>query len=409
MNSQKIKPQTLKGFRDFLPETASKRDWLIARLKTVFKKFGFDPLESPALEYAETLLGKYGDEADKLLYLFKDRGDRQVGLRYDQTVPLARIVSQYQNLPKPFKRYQIQPVWRAENTQKGRYREFLQCDIDIVGTKDILADFEVVDCVLTAFKSLGFKKITILLNDRANFFGINNCFINSLDKLPKIGEEKVIEELVKKGLEKDEAKKLIRQIKEKPETENIIQLTKLLEAKGYQKGVDFLYQPTLARGLDYYTGIIYEVVSKDYPVGSLGGGGRYDNLIKLFTNQDVPSVGFAFGFDRIVEAMEVLNLLPQQKTETKVLVTIFSKELIDQSLKITDLLRQNNINTEIYLDSSAKLEKQLKYADKKGIPYVIIIGPDELSSKKMILKEMKTGKQQIFDKLDSVISYVNQS
>lgn len=335
MNSQKIKPQTLKGFRDFLPETASKRDWLIARLKTVFKKFGFDPLESPALEYAETLLGKYGDEADKLLYLFKDRGDRQVGLRYDQTVPLARIVSQYQNLPKPFKRYQIQPVWRAENTQKGRYREFLQCDIDIVGTKDILADFEVVDCVLTAFKSLGFKNITILLNDRANFFGIDNRFINSLDKLPKIGEEKVIEELVKKGLGKDEAKKLIREIKEKPETENIIQLTKLLEAKGYQKGVDFLYQPTLARGLDYYTGIIYEVVSKDYPVGSLGGGGRYDNLIKLFTNQDVPSVGFAFGFDRIVEAMEVLSLLPQQKTETKVLVAIFSKELIDQSLKIT--------------------------------------------------------------------------
>lgn len=398
--------QTLKGFRDFLPEKAIKREELIKKLKNIFENFGFDPLETPALEYADVLLGKYGEEADKLLYLFKDRGERLIGLRYDQTVPLARIISQYQNIIKPFKRYQIQPVWRAENTQKGRYREFLQCDIDIIGEKSILADFEIIDLVLETFKKLGFKKTKILINDRKNFEGVNISYIASIDKLPKIGEEKVIEELVLKGLNKNEAEKLIKLLKNKPKTSDIEKLFDLLEKQGYKESVDFVYQPTLARGLDYYTGIIYEVIDEDYPSNSLGGGGRYDNLIGLFTGKDIPAVGFAFGFDRIFEAMESLSLLPDIKTKTQVLVTIFSADLIKKSIETAQFLRKNNINTELYLNPNDKLEKQLKYADKKSIPYVVIIGEEEAKNNVVKLKNMKTGEQQPIS-LISLISLIS--
>src|SRR3989344_4103574 len=197
-----IKPQTLKGFRDFLPKDAKKRQFVIGKIREVFECFGFDPLETPALEYAETLLGKYGNEADKLLYLFKDNGDRNVGLRYDQTVPLSRVVAQYQQqLPLPFKRYQIQPVWRAENTQKGRFREFLQCDIDTVGTDSPLADAETIDCTLTTFRTLGFSNTTMLLNDRTLFDtqNLTKQQIIILDKLDKIGKDEVIKQLIAAG------------------------------------------------------------------------------------------------------------------------------------------------------------------------------------------------------------------
>lgn len=390
----KIQPKILKGFRDFLPDETLKRNLIIEKLKNVFELYGFSPLETPALEYGETLLGKYGQEADNLLYLFKDNGDRLVGLRYDQTVPLARVISMYPNLPKPFKRYQIQSVWRAENTQKGRYREFLQCDIDTVGTKDILADFEIIDCVFQAFKNLGFKNTTILLNDRKNFLGIDNFYINTIDKLPKIGEENVIKELIKKNLSKEKAENLLKIIKNKPLSDDLKNLFSLLKEKGYQENIDFVYQPTLARGLNYYTGVIYEVVSKDYQGGSLGGGGRYDNLIGLFTGKDIPAVGFAFGFDRIIEALNSLNLIKNNKNPTKVLVTVFSPSFTKQSLKIINQLRKNNIKSEIYLDQNSKLDKQLKYADKKNIPYVIIIGEEEISKNILKLKNMKTGEQK---------------
>ncbi|GAB4219690.1 MAG: histidine--tRNA ligase [Candidatus Microgenomates bacterium] len=396
----KINPQTLKGFRDFLPDQALQRNWLINKLKSVFENFGFDPLETPALEYASTLLGKYGEEADKLLYLFEDNGKRKVGLRYDQTVPLARVISSYQNLPKPFKRYQIQPVWRAENTQRGRFREFLQCDIDIVGEKNILADFEIVNIVLKTFKTLGFNKTKIIINDRVNFKGLENKLINSIDKLPKIGEEKVIEELTKKGLAKEEAAKILNKIKTAQKTDNIKKLFQLLKNQGYQENTDFIYQPTLARGLDYYTGLIFEVIDDDYQAGSLGGGGRYDNLIGLFTGQNIPAVGFAFGFDRIFEAANYLKLIPDIKTNTKILVTVFSPKLLQKSIEIASFLRDNNINTEIYLNDDTKLDKQLKYADKKGIQYVVIIGPDEAEKNTIKLKNMKTGEQKIINQKD---------
>ncbi|OGK52873.1 histidine--tRNA ligase [Candidatus Roizmanbacteria bacterium RIFCSPLOWO2_01_FULL_44_13] len=391
---KKIKPQNLKGFRDFLPSQALARGFVIGKIKDVFEKFGFDPLETPALEYAETLLGKYGEDADRMIYLFEDRGKRRVGLRYDQTVPLARVIAQYQTLPKPFKRYQIQPVWRAENTQKGRFREFMQCDIDTIGSKNILADAEIINAVMTTVKSLGFKNAKMLINDRSIFASLKPGFIVAIDKLVKVGKEGVTKELVGRGMKKNEAEKLIDSFDSKRPTALLNTLFESLKQSGLKEGVDFEFSPTLARGLDYYTGTIFELVVKDYEGGSLGGGGRYDKLIGQFIGTDVPATGFAFGFDRLVEAMAELDLLPKTPTATSVLVTIFSQELLPKSLSIVTELRNNNVNADIVLDAETKLDKQLKYANNKGIPYVVIVGSEEVKKNVVKLKDMKTGEQK---------------
>ncbi len=359
----KIEPRTLKGFRDFLPKEARKRQYVIDTLKKVFESYGFEPLETPALEYEDILLGKYGDEGDKLMYRFEDNGERRVALRYDQTVPLARVVAQYQNdLPLPFKRYQIQNVWRAENTQKGRFREFLQCDIDTIGEKSVGCDVEILIIVDSCLKKLGFETFKVIINDRANFEGINPQAISIIDKLKKIGPEGVKEELRQRGLDES----LLEQIQSKPPTEWI---QTLLNNKELVSG-NLVYEPTLARGLDYYTGVIIEVEIEGFDAGSVGGGGRYDDLIGMFENNSLPSVGFAFGFDRLMEAMEEKNLFPQLST-TKVLVTVPSSEIEDTAWNIGILLRSKNINAETYLNA-IPMEKQFKYAEKKEIPYVVI-------------------------------------
>jgi len=389
--------QPPKGFRDFLPEKSLQRNFLIEKLKTLFERFGFDPLETPTLEYAEVLLGKYGEEADKLIYIFEDKGGRKLGLRYDQTVPLARVVSQYQNLPKPFKRYQIQSVFRAENPQKGRFREFIQADIDIVGEESLLAEAEIIAASLKIFKELGFKKIKIFINDRKNFENLDKKVISAIDKLEKVGEEKVIEEIAKiKSISCDEAKAILNQIKNKKPTETILKLFSLLKTYDLKEEEDFVFKPTLARGLDYYTGIIFEAVDDNYKGGSLGGGGRYDNLIGIFLENSIPACGFAFGFDRLLEAGNELNLFPKKSTATKVLVTIFSKNFIEKSIKVAAFLREKNINTELFLNPEKKLDKQLKYADKKGIPYVLILGEEEVKKNVVKLKDLKTGSQKEF-------------
>ena len=389
--------QPPKGFRDFLPEKSLQRNFLIEKLKTLFERFGFDPLETPTLEYAEVLLGKYGEEADKLIYIFEDKGGRKLGLRYDQTVPLARVVSQYQNLPKPFKRYQIQSVFRAENPQKGRFREFIQADIDIVGEESLLAEAEIIAASLKIFKELGFKKIKIFINDRKNFENLDKKVISAIDKLEKVGEEKVIEEIAKiKSISCDEAKAILNQIKNKKPTETILKLFSLLKTYNLKEEEDFVFKPTLARGLDYYTGIIFEAVDDNYKGGSLGGGGRYDNLIGIFLENSIPACGFAFGFDRLLEAGNELNLFPKKSTATKVLVTIFSKNFIEKSIKVAAFLREKNINTELFLNPEKKLDKQLKYADKKGIPYVLILGEEEVKKNVVKLKNLKTGSQKDF-------------
>ncbi|MEK7450708.1 MAG: histidine--tRNA ligase [Patescibacteria group bacterium] len=391
--------QTLKGFRDFLPKEAKKRQYVLDTLKKVFESYGFEPLETPSLEYEEILLGKYGSEGDKLMYRFEDNGKRKVALRYDQTVPLARVVAQYQNeLPMPFKRYQIQNVWRAENTQKGRYREFLQCDIDTVGSNSISTDAEIIACILDATRKLNFKGYSMRINDRQIFknYNLSPKAIVELDKTDKEGPIVFLKQLMLEGKSNQEGDAIFDAIVKSKQTKNIQDLFSVLRSMGYKEGrnKDFWFDQTLARGLDYYTGLIFELRMESYGALSIGGGGRYDNLIGMFAGKQIPAVGFAFGFDRLVEAMGELNLFPKDLQTTKVLVTIFSPELLSKSAEITALLRAKGINTEIYLEEDAKMDKQLKYADKKQIPYVVIIGPDEVSKNMVTLKNMQTRGQK---------------
>ncbi|MCL5113638.1 MAG: histidine--tRNA ligase [Patescibacteria group bacterium] len=389
MDNMKI--QTLKGFRDFLPKDARKRQYVIRQLAEVFESYGFEPLETPALEYAEILKGKYGEE-EKLIYEFETKGKDKVALRYDQTVPLSRVVSQYQNeLVFPFKRYQIQNVWRGENTQKGRYREFIQCDADIVGTASPISDAEILKLVLDIYSALKLD-VTVKINDRKNFENLDKKYVLAIDKLEKIGESGVLSEMTDKGLSDEDAKRALKALQEKPQTETIIKILSELKLLGADMN-KIAYEPTLARGLDYYTGLIFETVAQGSS-GSICSGGRYDNLIGMFSQKQIPAVGFGLGFDRTIEVLETQNKLPQDLATAKVLVTIFSPDLKKQSIDIISMLRSEKVNCELYLDENTALDKQLKYADRKGIPYAIIIGPEEAKSNSVTLKNLKSGEQK---------------
>lgn len=395
--------QTLKGFRDFLGPEAAKRLWLIENIRKVFEKYGYEPLETPTLEYEELLMGKYGTEADKLIYSFEDRGGRRVAMRYDQTIPVARIVSQYQNqLIFPYKRYQIQPVWRADKPQKGRYREFLQCDADIIGTNSLTADAEMLNLYATIYSQIGLPSIKIKINDREVLFntlkeaGIPDektfSVIQTIDKLDKKSKEEVIQELIQKEIPAEIASNLITNLEQVQMPEKLEKIISLAEQMGTKRDV-FMFSPTLSRGLDYYTGMIFEGIIPEYEVGSVGGGGRYDNLLKQLVGTDQPAVGFAIGFDRTLEAAEQLGKIPSNLKSTKVLVTVFSPDQAARSLEVTKELRNNGIASELYLDFEKKLDSQLKYANRKNIPFVVIIGPDEINKNLLKLKTMKTGEQ----------------
>ena len=301
--------QTLKGFRDILPEQKQQRDFVINKVKETFELFGFAPMETPTLEYASLLLDKYGKEADKSVYTFKDRGGRKIGLRFDQTVPAARVLAQYQQqLPKFFRRYQIQNVFRSDKPQKGRFREFTQCDIDIFGAASPLADAEIIACTYQAFKNVGFKKIILKINDRQILFKVLKPFANNqvntlsiiqtIDKLDKKSTNKVIKELTNKGLEKKTAKQALDKIKKANISQNLKEIINLSQNLGVPQKV-LKFSPTLARGLDYYTGMIFEVILPELKAGSCAGGGRYDNLIKQLGGIDIPAVGIAFGLSLI--------------------------------------------------------------------------------------------------------------
>lgn len=404
--TMKIEPKTLKGFRDFLPKEARKRQYAINILRSVFESYGFEPLETPALEYEEILLGKYGEEGDKLMYRFEDLGKRRVALRYDQTVPLARVVAQYsprsgagQNeLVMPFKRYQIQPVWRAENTQKGRFREFLQCDADIIGLDTPLSDAETILVAAKSLEKLGFKNFKILINDRS-LLNFDTKAIAIIDKLKKVGREEVLRQLISSGfiatgILKDAEEWLTNIETQKPT--NLLKNTFFnLEKLGISKE-KYEFSPTLARGLDYYTSTIFEIEIDGYTAGSVCGGGRYGNLIGMFAGRDIPAVGFAFGFDRLIETMEQLNLFPADlDITTKVLVTIFSPEFKDKSIEVSSRLRSNNISTELYLNENVRMDKQMRYANQKNIPYVLIIGPEEVEKNTVTVRDMKTREQKM--------------
>lgn len=403
--TDKIRPQTLKGFRDFFPEQAIKRQYLMNKIRAVFELWGFNPIETPALEYLETFKGQVGED-EKLFFSFQDRGERQVALRYDQTVPTCRLIAQYPaEITLPFKRYQIQLAWRSEKPQKGRYREFLQADADIFGVVGPLADAEVIALSMDIYRKLGFKEIKVLINDRGLYKNIPYPVIVSIDKLKKIGRDAVISEIVKKGFKQEDAEKYLKTIMELKPNETLKIILSYLEKMGFPKNW-YQFEPTLARSFSYSTGPIWEVEIPGFESGSVLGGERFDKLIGKFSNKEVPATGFGLGFDRTLKAMEQFNLIPQSKTTTKVLVSLFSDEYLNKSIEVVKTLRENKINSELFLESS-KLDKQLKYADRKGIPFVIIIGPEEAEKNVVKLKNMKTGEQSI-NSIDEIIKILTR-
>ncbi len=396
--------QTLKGFRDFLPAEKSRRDWVQRRIVEVFERNGFAPLETPTLEYKETIMGKYGDEADQLVYQFTDRGGREIALRYDQTVPTARVVAQYnQELPFPFRRYQVQPVFRADKPQKGRYREFTQCDIDIFGSTSPLADAEILATTYFAYKNVGFPEVVLRCNDRQVLFATLEplateqvsvaSIIQTVDKSDKLSEADVAAELVAKGLTADQAKRVLADIQAAAPSANLQAILDLAQNLGVPRAA-LQFTPTIARGLDYYTGMIFEVTIPGFTAGSVGGGGRYDNLIESLSGLSIAAVGIGFGFDRTVEAAQALGLTPEAATTTEVLVTVFASDLVADSAALTAQLRQEGVNAELY-PGTDKLAKQLRYANKKGIPFVAVLGPDEKEQDKLQLKDLRSGEQRI--------------
>jgi histidyl-tRNA synthetase len=379
---------------------------VIDTLKEVFESYGYAPLETPSLEYAETLLGKYGNEADKLVYTFKDQGKRDVGLIYDLTVPASKVLALYsQKINLPFKRYQIQKIWRAEKPQKGRYREVLQCDVDSFGTPSSLADAEIITIIYQALKKLNFKKFIIRINSRQVLFklmedlGISQenkqmTILQSLDKLEKTTADKVKKELQKKGLSLEKTTRLFSLIKNAKPDENLQQLFNYLNQLGIKKEF-YQFDPSLVRGLDYYTGPIFETYVEEPKIGSITGGGRYDQLVKDLGGPDIPATGTTIGLDRICEVIKEKNLMPEiTLTPIRVLVTIFSSELLKNSIELVNQLRKAKIKTELYLEPKAKLDKQLKYADKKNIPFVIILGPEEIKQRTFTLRNMKAKSQE---------------
>lgn len=402
-----IEPRTLAGFRDFLPEVAAKRQWLKNKLIEIFESWGYDPMETPTLEYLELFTGQIGDD-EKLFYKFKDNGGRDVALRYDQTIPSVRVVSQYKNqIVKPFKRYQIQPNFRAEKPQRGRYREFIQCDVDIFGDPTPYADAETIAVSIDIYRKLGFKDVKVLINDRNLMKGIPYEAISAIDKIKKIGDQGVIEEMTKKGISLPKAKEYLATIKSLQPSEAIKIIFNYLKSCGFEESW-YAFEPTIARSFSYSQGPIWEVVSKSYTAGSLMGGERYDGLFMSLFGEEMYGTGFAIGLDRTFEAAELLGLIPSFRTNSKVLVTVFSNNLFDKSIEITKMLRDQAINTETYPNPNIKLDKQLKYADQKGIPFVVIIGPDEAVKNMVTIKNLMTKSQQTVT-LDACVKLITQS
>ncbi|MCD6403214.1 MAG: histidine--tRNA ligase [Candidatus Aenigmarchaeota archaeon] len=417
------------GMRDFLAKDMIKREYVVNKIKEVFERFGFDPWETPAVERLEVLQGKYGEE-EKLIYKFQDLGGRWLALRYDLTVPLARVVARFPQLPKPIKRYQISRVWRYERKQKGRYKEFWQCDVDIVGSSRMIADAEIVSIVYKVLKKLGFEEFNIRINNRkilsaiVRISGVDKSKVldafRSIDKLDKVGIEGVRKELKARGIKDDSVEKLVEFISIKGNAERVLSEVESLVKKDEEglKGVEELkellsYLPdfrvkkgfysvdlSLVRGLDYYTGPIFETVVTKPKIGSISGGGRYDNLISLFAGTRIPAVGVSFGLERIIDVMEELNMIKTPQTKTDVFVACVEESLIKNAIKICDFLRENGVNCQMDL-MGRKLSKQLEYVDSKGIPYAVIIGKAEVEKGLVKLKDMKTRSEELL-KLEDV-------
>ena len=439
------KPSIPKGTRDFTPQEMANRNYIFNTIKDVFRLYGFQQIETPAMENLSTLMGKYGEEGDKLLFKILNSGDflnglkdeellernsakltnkiSEKGLRYDLTVPFARFVVQNRDkISFPFKRYQIQPVWRADRPQRGRYREFYQCDVDVVGSDSLLNELELIQIVDEVYRRLKIN-VVIKINNRKILSGIAEIIGEAekitditvaIDKMDKIGLEKVNEEIASKGISQIAINKLQPILKlSGSNAEKLIQLkTILADSEIGLKGVSELetifglceaikvetkidLDLTLARGLNYYTGAIFEVKALDVEMGSITGGGRYDNLTGVFGMEGVSGVGISFGADRIYDVLNQLELYPETSVEqTQILFVSFGDKELIYCLPLLSTLRANGINAEIYPES-AKMKKQMSYADNKKIPFVAIVGETEMNESKVMLKNMKTGEQTL--------------
>ena len=421
------KPSIPKGTRDFGTAEMVGRNYIFDTVKSVFVKYGYQGIETPSMENLSTLLGKYGEEGDKLLFRIQNSGEKadlapEKGLRYDLTVPFARYVVQHQGeISFPFKRYQIQPVWRADRPQKGRYREFYQCDVDVIGSRSLLNELELVQIVDEVFGKLGIR-VCLKINNRkilaglAEVCGAPDKLVDitvAIDKIDKIGLDAVKEELVEKGLT-PEAIAVIEPVLCLSGTteEKIVSMRKVLAASEIGcRGLDEVSELfgliakagvavnveldlSLARGLNYYTGAIFEVKALDFQIGSICGGGRYDDLTGIFGLPDMSGVGISFGADRIYDVLAGLNLFPQGMTgSADVLFTNMGEAEVAWSLPVVAALRKRGIRCEIYPDTS-KLRKQFEYADRKGIRYLAIVGGDEVASGRVTLKNLSTGEQR---------------
>lgn len=439
--TKKIKPQTLRGFRDFLPDQMIAREHLIDIARQVYRSYGFAPIDTPALEYAEVLLGKGGEESDKQVFRFTDQGDRDVAMRFDLTVPLARYAAQHiQELGTPFRRYHIGPVWRGERPARGRYREFMQCDFDTIGSTSNATDIETLMVINDLFEKIGIESFTIRVNNRMVLNGLlekNDLqehaagILRCLDKLDKIGRDKVIEEMVEKvQISADQAGSVLEmaelsgspdQVMSSLETllagsdtgeqglNNLRELFDTVSACGLPQGRVSL-DVSIARGLDYYTGTIYETLLGDLPgIGSVCSGGRYDNLAQLFTSQQLPGVGASLGLDRMLAAMEELGMTRKATTPAPVLVTMFERARAADYQKIARQLRDAGIGAEVFPEAKG-IGKQMKYADKKGFQVAIIAGEDEFAAGTLQIKGLTDGSQQQVnagDVVDAVSELLN--
>jgi len=427
MSNQIIKPRTLKGFRDYLPESMIPRERLMEVAREVYRSYGFSPIDTPALEYAEILCGKGSDETDKQMFRFIDHGKRDVGMRFDLTVPLARFVAQHGNtLGMPFKRYHIGPVWRGENTQAGRYREFAQCDFDTIGTRSVASDIETGLVIFDLMKAIGFEGFKIRINNRKVLNGLlqkNDLgdhsvgVLRALDKLAKIGPEKVKAEMIQVAnasaaqiegvMRLTEIKGSNQAILQQLEPlcqghdlaeEGFVQLKQMVDATSAVGVTDanLVLDVSIARGLDYYTGTIFETFLDDLPeIGSVCSGGRYDNLAQLYTKQEYPGIGASLGLDRLLTAMQQLEMIPPVKTSADVMVVQFDAVNLNTYLQIAASLRRQGIKTEVFPEAK-KLKQQLKYADRQGFGAVIVAGQDELDQGKLSVKTMADKNQVEF-------------
>jgi histidyl-tRNA synthetase len=418
------RPQNIKGMRDHLPEAMILRQHILNTLTAVFERHGFEPLQTPLVEYAATLEGKIGDE-EKLIYRFETHGGDKVALRYDQTVPLARVVAQYQGqLILPWRRYAIGQSYRGERPARGRYREFWQADVDIVGSDSPVADAEIVAVLTESLSELGFSGFTTQLNHRQILGGIARVsgldeqaaggVYRAIDKLDKIGPDGVREELLKSGVATDAAGRILEMVllrgpagdvledlserldgddRALAALENLRAIIRVLPAMGVPADA-YAVSPSLARGLSYYTGAVFESVLERPPMGSLLGGGRYDELVGAFAGRPIPTVGIAFGIERLHDVMAELGLGPGVRTVAEVFVTLFDWERCGAGLQLARELRADGFKVETALDPSDKLGRQFKYADRKGIPFALVLGPDELARGEVVVRDLRSGEQR---------------